>query len=108
MVIQFIISFFSLVVLIGVVRRFVRGTLSRSGVIVWVGLWVAVGALVWIPQVINYIANILGVGRGADAILYISIVVLFYLLFRLHGRFENLEHQLSELVTKIALKDLKK
>lgn len=106
MLIQLLITTLALIALIGVVRRFKRGAVSRFGLIFWLILWLAVGALVWVPQLTNRGAAFLGVGRGADAVFYISIVALFYAVFRLYGKIENAEHQMNELVKKIALRDL--
>ena len=106
MLIQLLITFLALAALIGVVRRFRRGAVSRAGLLFWLLLWLTVGALVWIPHITNYVAGFLGVGRGADAVFYISIVALFYAIFRLFGKIENTEHQLNELVKKIALRDI--
>ena len=108
MAIQIIISFVAAGALVGVVRRFNHAALSRSELLLWILLWGAAIVLVWNPNVTNFFADLLGVGRGADAIFYIAIVILFYAVFRLSGRLENIEHDLSELVKKIALKDLEK
>ncbi|MDP3784662.1 MAG: DUF2304 family protein [bacterium] len=106
MVIQPLITILALIAFIGVIRRFKRGAISRAGFLFWMILWIVAGALVWVPQVTNRVASLLGVGRGADAVFYISVALLFYTVFRLYGKIENLEHQLSDLVKKIALRDL--
>lgn len=108
MIIQILISLLGLAAFGGTLRRFKRGTIGRVEFVLWTILWVAVVVLVWNPAVTNLIAGFLGVGRGADAVFYVSIVLLFFGLFRLYGRLENLEHKLSELVKKISLKDLEK
>ncbi len=108
MLIQFIISIFAVIAIFGVVLRFRKGALSRKGIAIWLLLWVAVLIALWNPTITNRIAGFLGVGRGADAVLYVSSVVLFYTMFRLYGRLEHLEHQLSEMAKKSALKDLDK
>ena len=106
MLIQILISVLAAVAILGVTRNFKKGALSKGGLVLWILVWGAAVVLVWNPAVTNRVAGILGVGRGADAVFYLSIVVLFYMIFRLYGKLENLEHQLSELVKKIALKDL--
>lgn len=106
MLIQILVTLLAVVALAGVLRRFNKGALSRAGLLFWLGFWFIVAGLVWIPQFTNRLAAWLGVGRGADAVFYISIVALFYAVFRLYGKLENLEQQLSELVKKIALRDL--
>lgn len=102
------ITLLDLLALVGVVRGFKRGALSRLGVLTWLLIWIAAIVAVWNPWITNRVAGFLGVGRGADAVFYVAIIALFYAIFRLYGKCENLEHQLSELVKKIALKDLEK
>lgn len=106
MLIQIFITLLAIVALIGASIRFRRAAIGRGEFLVWFILWAAVMALVWNPRATNILAHWLGVGRGADAVFYISIILLFYAVFRLYGKLENLEHQLSELVKKIALKDI--
>lgn len=37
--------------------------------------------------------------------LYISIVVLFYLIYRLYAKINNLERQITHIVREIAIRD---
>lgn len=106
MLIQLLITILAIAALAGVIRRFKSGAISRVGLLFWVVLWIAAASLVWVPQVTNYVAGLLGVGRGADAVFYVSIVALSYGVFRLYGKIENVEHQMNEMVKKVALKDL--
>lgn len=108
MFIQILITILAAAALGGVFIRFRKAAIGRGEFLLWLILWLAALALVWNPRATNIIASWLGVGRGADAVFYISIVVLFYAMFRLYSKLENLEHKLSELVKKIALKDLDK
>ncbi len=106
MLIQIFITILAIVALFGVGRSFKKGAVSRIGLGFWIILWCAAIVLVWNPFSTNRLATLLGVGRGADAVFYVSVISLFYGVFRLYGKIENLEHQLSELVKKIALRDL--
>lgn len=106
MIIQIGVTAVAVIALIGVIKRFRKGALSSGGFILWCVLWVAAALAVWVPQITNRIAGFLGVGRGADAVLYVSIIVLFYTMFRLYGKTERLEHELNTIVTQVALRDL--
>lgn len=108
MIIQIGISVVAAIALIGVIKRFRKGALSSVGFILWGLLWIAAAMVVWMPQITNRVAGFLGVGRGADAVLYVSIIVLFYTMFRLYGKTERLEHELNTIVTQVALRDLDK
>jgi hypothetical protein len=63
--------------------------------------------LVTFPSISSTFAMFVGVGRGSDFILYISVVLLFYLIFRLYIYMEDIRRDISELVQKMALKESK-
>ncbi len=90
------------------VGRFRKGTLGLWELVVWLLFWVAVGVVVLIPNTTNQVAKFLGVGRGADAVFYLSLVGLSYAFFRLYLRLRHLEHELTLLVRKLALQEAPK
>ena len=67
-----------------------------------------IGALVvvWIPETASRAAQLFGVGRGADLVVYFGLVLLFVLVFQLHVSHVRQERQLTELVRREALRDL--
>ena len=67
-------------------------------------LTVAISAVfvIW-PEVTNKIARVLGVGRGADLVFYISILIFWYILVQLFARIRRLEQIVTELVRKDAI-----
>jgi hypothetical protein len=108
MLIQIFVTFLVIIAFGNIFFRFYKAHLGRNEFLFWLVFWLVVLILVWNPQMTNHLASFLGVGRGADAVFYLSIVLLFYIVFRLYAKLENLESKLSELVKKIALKDLEK
>ena len=85
-----------------------EGTIGWGMFLFWTLVWVLALAAVVKPGVTTKIANRLGVGRGVDAVLYVSIVVLFYLNFRALVLVENLRHEITRLTREIALREAKK
>lgn len=72
-----------------------------------VGIWI-IGtavflAFVWKPELSTQLSQRIGIGRGVDAAIYISIAVLFYTTLRILLRFERQENMISKLVSEIAL-----
>ena len=57
----------------------------------------------WWPNGTTILANNLGIGRGADLILYISIVILFYLVFKLHVKLESVGRDIAKVVRQDSL-----
>lgn len=104
MLIQILLSLFILFALIKVFGRFRAKEISFWPLVFWKIFWLAVVVVVWQPNLSTEIANRLGVGRGADLIMYVSVAVLFYLFFRISVRLEGLERNITKIVREIALK----
>jgi len=65
---------------------------------------VAFGAfLVWVPQVTDRFAEMFGVGRGADLILYIWVVITLALIVFLYLKVAQLARKLTHLARALAL-----
>src|SRR3989338_818694 len=105
MVIQILISLFILFVLSRIVLRWRDGSISFGESIFWLLLWIAVGLLVLLPQTSAVLAKVLGVGRGADAVVYISIIILFYAMFRVVVKLEFIEHEITQIVRNLTIQN---
>ncbi|TAK03553.1 DUF2304 domain-containing protein [Patescibacteria group bacterium] len=103
LVIQVILAATLLAALALTWRRARQGALSRRAAIVWSLVWLGAAVVVLRPEVADLFANVVGVGRGSDAVLYVSVVALAYLMFRLFLRFDRLERDITKLVRRIAL-----
>src|SRR3990167_218391 len=105
---QILLSIFLLFAVSRVFLRFRGGSLSPLGFIFWTLLFSSAIVAVIFPSLTSDVARVLGVGRGADAILYTSVVILFYLVFRLYIYIKDLRQEITNLVSKLALKEGKK
>src|SRR3990167_5791873 len=105
MPIQWIIIVFILFAIFKAWRAYAGGGLDRRKLLWWTVFWLAAAVVILLPQTATLLANILGVGRGVDLALYISVVVLFYVLFTMSRRVDRLEKSLTDLVREIALKN---
>lgn len=103
MLIQFLISLFALFAISRIAIKFRKRELTTSKFLIWFIFWLAAGIIVWIPNVTNVVANMLGIGRGADLIFYFSILVLFYLIFRIYVKLERMERDITKVVREDAL-----
>ena len=108
LVIQALIALFCVFALVRAAMQFHAGRLTRRWFGFWMLFWLAVAVAVALPQTTQMFARLLGVGRGVDAAIYVSILLLFYLVYRLFVKLEDLEHELTTLVRKGALEGWKK
>jgi len=84
-----------------------RGLGKRWGAF-WLVFWFGVGAVVALPWTTSLLAARLGVTRGVDLVIYVSVIVLFYLVFRLTLKLEKLESNITKIVREAALSEAKK
>lgn len=74
----------------------------------WLAIWGGLIFVVFFPNIISYIARFIGIGRGVDVIVYMSITLLFYLIFRLYVKLEETEREITKLVREHALSKRRK
>ncbi len=100
MIIQPILTVLLLGIFFFVLIQHHSGRLLRPAV----AIAVAVGIFfTWMPEFSNKVANYLGIGRGADLILYIWIVLSMLALASLYITFNKQERQITHLTRALAL-----
>lgn len=105
MLIQILISLFALLALINLISKKKKALLKNSEFVIWLIFWLAVGIIVWIPNLTNIIATHLGIGRGADLVLYASVIILFYLIFKIYVKLEKMERNITKVVRRESLEN---
>lgn len=107
-IIQIAAILFSLFALSRVVLRARDKKLSLGEILFWIMVWLMLLLVVFFPGLTTTIAKLVGIGRGIDVVVYSSIGVLFYLIFRLYILIEELDQQLTIVVREIAFMKKKK
>jgi len=102
MLIQIVIISFALYALSKAFVRYKKEQLSLRELLIWGTFWTIVSIVVLLPNITNHVAAIFGVGRGADFVVYISLLGLFYITFRVYSRLYRLERDVTRLVQEIA------
>jgi hypothetical protein len=105
MLIQIIITLFVIINLINLFKNFHK--YKKITFFSWCILWLLILISVWIQNSLTLTANFLGIGRGADFAFYVSILILFYFIFRITSRLEKIEKNITALVRKDALTNAK-
>lgn len=103
--IQISLFFFILFAVSRVILRFRDGQIHLGALLFWLITWSAATIALFSPEKTTKLAKLVGIGRGVDAITYLSLAVLFYLVFRLHVLIEGLNTKLSQLIREISLKN---
>ncbi len=108
MIIQVILIIFAVFVILKITLRFKERKISLNEFIFWLALWLVIGLVIWLPATATFFANLVGIGRGSDLAVYSAILLLFYLVFRIFVKLDDLEAQITKLVRREALERFKK
>lgn len=100
---QIIIIVVSVAVILLVSKRFRNDTLSIGTYIEWLVIWILVILASLFPQISINLASFAGLGRGLDTLYILSIIILFYLLFKLYNKIEDQKKRINKLVSELAL-----
>ncbi|EKD80062.1 MAG: hypothetical protein ACD_40C00213G0046 [uncultured bacterium] len=106
--VQIIMLFFVLFAASRAILQFRGGVLRFGALSFWLLIWTLALVAIFYPDNTTRLARVLGIGRGVDIIIYSSIAILFYLVFRLHVYLEDLRTEISTLIREISLKEIKK
>jgi hypothetical protein len=103
---QLFLLAFVLAALVKVIHSHRQRRLVPLDFVFWGLLWVGTASVIIFPDATSFLAHLLGIGRGADLIMYTSLLISFYLIFRLYVAFARLEHAITALVRAMALAQL--
>jgi len=106
--IQVVVVLFALFAFSRALLRFKDRKISAKEFTAWTILWAAAIVVILLPGTTFFFANILGITRGADFVVYVSIIALFYLVFRLYVKIDGVERNLTKLVREISISKGKK
>ncbi len=108
LIFQILFSLFVLTAFFSVLKKRQEGLLGPKGSWFWFLFWLVAGVAVWWPDSTVILANALGIGRGSDLVLYVAMIVLFYLVFKLHIKLESVGRDITKVVRDKAIKDIEK
>lgn len=89
------------------ILQFRGGTIRFGALTFWLMVWIVAIFAIFYPEATTNFARMLGIGRGVDVVVYASIAILFYLVFRLHVYIENLRTEISRLIREVSIKEIK-
>ncbi len=103
---QIIGVIFSLFAWSRVFLRYKDKNISIFELAFWSIVWGGVIIIALFPGVFTEISFFFGIGRGVDILLYVGMIVLFYLLFRLYVKLDTQQKEMTKLVREIAIANM--
>lgn len=100
---QWLVPLISILFIVRTVLQYQAKRRTLRGLIIWVGFWVSLAIFALIPNAVSReLAQVLGIKDNVNAIIFIGLGILFFLIFSLSSTVDRLERQLTELVREIA------
>lgn len=108
MVIQYIVTGLIAIILIQLIIRVIKDRTQFFKLLFWGVFWGVALVFIWLPtNTIDKLGQLFGVGRGIDVLVYLSIIFLFYYIFRQNEKVNKLEKQITKLVRELAKQNAK-
>lgn len=103
MLFKYLLIAFAVTVMMRLYKQYRQHKVAVGWFVLWMIFWALVILMAFAPQTSDVVADLVGVGRGVDLIVYISLPVLFYVVFRLAVRQDQMKKEMTDLVRKIAI-----
>lgn len=108
MIIQYIATGIIVIVLIQFLIKVLKDRTQLFKLLFWGIFWAIALVFIWLPtNTIDKVGQLFGVGRGIDVLVYLSIIFLFYYIFRQSEKINKLEKEITLLVRKLAKNETK-
>ena len=99
-----LVFFVILIISIKLLLDLKKGKISLKKFFLWLIIWESLGIIVFFPNIIVELSNIVGIERAKDLPIYVSIIILFYIVFNIAIKLEKIEQEITTLVRKITIK----
>lgn len=84
--------------------KLIQGKKPRVLWIVNAAIWLIASITILQPDVTQKIAGMLGIGRGADLLLYFLAISFLCAIIYIYNRFQKLESNITEIIRLLALR----
>ncbi len=102
---QIIIPLICLYILFRIVKHYRRGVYTPGILILGIILWGGIALISLFPNFSNEITKITGIKSNVNAVIFLAILILVLLVFRLSLQIEYLKRDITNLVREDSIKD---
>ncbi|MCX6798269.1 MAG: DUF2304 domain-containing protein [Candidatus Falkowbacteria bacterium] len=84
-----------------------KDSISKNELVLWLFFWLIAGlAIIFIKQIDSLVHSLGFSASGINFLIYLAVIILFYLLFRLRLKVAKLENNLSLVVREVAQREV--
>ncbi len=100
--INLIIIVFALFALSRLFLRIKEKAITKGEFFFWGAIWTLLIIFAVSPRWTDLLSKPLGIERGIDLIIYFSVILLLYMIFRIYVRIENMDKTITTVIRHIA------
>ncbi len=100
---QILLTVIILFIFVKTLKNFFKKEEDKKFYFVWLVFWLIMLILINFTQILSFLAKKLGVGRGVDLAIYISIILIYYLIYFFFVKLRKIEKKITKITQKIAL-----
>ncbi len=108
MILEILITIFGLFAIGSSFLRLRKNQEPITNFLMWTFIWLLIIIVVLYPSITSYPADILNIERGIDVFVYLGILVLFYLIYKIYTKIEKLEQEITIITRRISQINKKK
>jgi hypothetical protein len=82
-----------------------KGGRSRKILFLSPLLWLSAGIAIFSPELTHRVAAVFGIGRGADLVLYLFVILYILSIFYIYNKFQKQDSSITEIVRQLAIQD---
>ncbi|MCX6710096.1 MAG: DUF2304 family protein [Candidatus Woesearchaeota archaeon] len=86
--------------------RFREKKINVKQLLLWTLIWAGIGIAVFFQKLTFMASEFLGISRGSDLVVYVSVVLLLYMVFRIYVKMEKIEQDITRIIRKLALEKI--
>ena len=102
---QYIFIIFIIFIIYKTIFSYLKQKLSKLFLFIWLAVWFFGLFIILEPNLLSRVARIVGIGRGVDVVIYFSIILLFYLIYKISLKLIELDKQITDIVRDSSLKN---
>ncbi len=102
---QIIVPILALLALSYALSLAIKGKKGLWEAILWTLFWGGIATIALVPSLLSYLSFVTGIQNQENAVIVTAIGILFFIVFQLTVRIEELSQRQARLVREMALKD---
>lgn len=104
---QYILLIPVIVLIVSTIQKYRQKNIQTITLVATLFFWLFIATIIIFPNLTQIAANFVGIGRGVDLVVYITLSVIIMVIVQVISRNMELEQKITQLARQIALKDAK-